>query len=74
MSLNDEEREEFKRKIGSAWKRKWASMSEIERRTMMEGLSSQAKATQGKGSRLERFIAEELRKRGYIVEERSTHY
>lgn len=73
-SLNDEEREEFKRKIGSAWKRKWASMSELDRRTMMEGLSSRAKETQGQGSRLERFIAEELRKRGYIVEERSTHY
>ena len=41
---------------------------------MMEGLSYEAKAAQGKGSRLERYIAEELRRRGYLVEERSIHY
>ncbi len=73
-ALSDNEREKFKQQIGSAWKRKWESMSEVERRTMMEGLSSKAKLSQGKGSRLERFIAEELRKRGYLVEERSIHY
>lgn len=72
--LTDEEREEVKRKIGSAWKRKWELMSEQERKLMMEGLSSKAKESQGQGSRLERFIAEELRKRGYFVEERSTNY
>jgi very-short-patch-repair endonuclease len=72
--LSDEEREEFKRKIGSAWQRKWAGMSEVERKLMMEGLSNKAKEAQGKGSRLERFITEELRGRGYLVEERSTHY
>lgn len=73
-SLSDEEREEVKRKIGSAWQRKWAAMSEQERKLMMESLSSKAKEVQGQGSRLERFIAEELRRRGYVVEERSTNY
>jgi len=72
--LDDEQREEVKRKIGSAWQRKWAKMSDAERRAMMEGLALKAKATQGLGSRLERFIAEELRKRGYLIEERSTNY
>ncbi len=72
--LSDEEREAFKRQIGSGWKRKWAAMSYQERKLTMETLSSQAKASQGKGSRLERFIAEELRNRGYFVEERSTGY
>lgn len=72
--LTDEQREEIKRKIGSAWKRKWESMSEQERRLMMEGLASKAKEVQGQGSRLERFVAQELRKRGYTVEERSTNY
>lgn len=73
-SLTEEQTEELKRKIGSAWKRKWAAMSEAERRLTMEELGHKAKETQGKGSRLERFIAEELRKRGYTVEERSTNY
>lgn len=73
-SLSDEEREEVKRKIGAGWKRKWEAMSDQERRLTMEELSSKAKEAQGKGSRLERFIAEELRKRGYTVEERSTNY
>lgn len=72
--LSDDERDEVKRKIGSAWKRKWEAMSEQDRQIMMEGLSSKAKQAQGKGSRLERFIAEELRNRGYHVEERSTNY
>lgn len=72
--LTEEEREEVKRKIGSAWQRKWAAMSENERKTMMEGLTSKAKETAGMGSRLERFIAEELGKRGYLVEERTTNY
>ena len=73
-NLSDEEREEVKRKIGSAWQRKWAAMSNQERKLMMEGLSSKAKEVQGQGSRLERFIAEELRKRDYVVEELSTNY
>ena len=73
-SLDDEQREEVKRKIGSAWQRKWAGMSDQERKLMMEGLATKAKEAQGNGSRLERFIAEELRKRGYTVEERSTNY
>lgn len=73
-SLSDEEREEVKKKIGSAWRRKWAGMSDSERKLMMEGLSSKARDAQGQGSRLERFIAEELRNRGYVVEERTTHY
>ena len=72
--LTDEEREEVKRKIGAAWKRKWEAMSEQERKLMMEDLSLKAKEAQGQGSRLERFIAEELRKRGYVVEERSVNY
>lgn len=72
--LSDDDKEELKRKIGSAWRRKWQQMSENERKTMMEGLSNRAKETQGQGSRLERYVAEELRKRGYTVEERSTNY
>ena len=72
--LTDEEREEVKRKIGSAWKRKWEAMTEQERKLMMEDLSLKAKEAQGQGSRLERFIAEELRKRGYTIEERSVNY
>lgn len=73
-NLSDDEREEVKRRIGAGWKRKWAAMSDQERRLTMEDLSNKARDAQGKGSRLERFIAEELRKRGYIVEERSTNY
>lgn len=73
-SLSDDEREEFKRKIGSAWQRKWASMSEAERKLAMQDLSLKAKQAQGKGSALEHFIAEGLRERGYTVEERSTRY
>lgn len=73
-SLTDEEREEVKKKIGSAWQRKWAGMSDAERKLMMESLSARARDAQGQGSRLERFIAEELRKRGYVVEERTTNY
>ena len=73
-SLSEGEREEVKRKIGQAWKRKWAAMSDEERRLMMSELATKAKEAQGNGSRLERFIAEELRKRGYTVEERSTNY
>ncbi len=72
--LSDEEREAFKRQIGSGWKRKWAAMSDQEQKLTMETLSSKAKEVQGQGSRLERFIAEELRSRGYVVEERSTGY
>jgi len=72
--LSDDDKEELKKKIGSAWRRKWQQMSDIDRRSMMESLSSKAKEMQGQGSRLERFVAEELRKRGYTVEERSTHY
>lgn len=72
--LPDEDKEELRKKIGSAWRRKWQQMSENDRRAMMEGLSNRAKEVQGKGSRLERYVAEELRKRGYVVEERSTNY
>ncbi len=72
--LSDDDKEELKRKIGSAWRRKWQQMSDSDRRGMMESLSNRAKETQGQGSRLERYIAEELRKRGYTVEERSTNY
>jgi len=73
-SLSDGEREEARKRIGAGWKRKWAGMSDQERRSMMEDLSSRAKAVQGQGSRLEHFIADELRNRGYVVEERSTNY
>jgi len=73
-SLTEEESEALKAKIGSAWKNKWAAMSESERRTTMEELLNRARETQGNGSRLERFIAEQLRERGYTVEERTTHY
>jgi len=73
-NLTEEEERTLKLEIGSAWKRKWAAMSEQERRTMMEGLASKAKSAQGNGSRLERYIAQELRNRGYVIEERSTHY
>jgi very-short-patch-repair endonuclease len=72
--LTDEERTEVKRKIGAAWQRKWAGMSDQDRRSMMETLSAKSREAQGNGSRLERFIAEELRKRSYLVEERSTNY
>lgn len=72
--LSDDDKEELKRKIGGAWRRKWQQMSDNDRRFMMESLSTKAKETQGQGSRLERFIAEELRKRGYTVEERSVNY
>lgn len=72
--LPDEDKEELRKKIGGAWRRKWQQMSENDRRAMMEGLSNRAKEVQGKGSRLERYVAEELRKRGYVVEERSTNY
>lgn len=72
--LTEEETEQLKKKIGSAWKNKWAVMSDQERRATMEELSNKAKLAQGDGSRLERFIAEQLRERGYTVEERTTHY
>lgn len=72
--LSEEDKEELKRKIGSAWRRKWQHMSDNDRRSMMESLSNKAKEMQGKGSRFERYVAEELRKRGYLVEERSTNY
>ena len=72
--LSDDDKEELKKKIGSAWRRKWQKMSEADRRNMMESLSNKARETQGNGSRLERYVAEELRKRGYTVEERSTNY
>ena len=72
--LPEEDKEELKRKIGGAWKRKWEQMSDTDRRMMMEGLSNRAKETQGIGSRLERFIAEELKKRGYVIEDRTTNY
>lgn len=73
-SLTVEETEALKAKIGSAWKRKWSAMSDAERRQMMAELAAKAKEAAGGGSRLERFIAEELQKRGYVVEERSTNY
>jgi len=72
--LTDEAREEYKRRMGSGWKRKWEAMSEQEREALMKDLSTKAKVAQGKGSRLERFIAEELRQRGYLVVERSTNH
>ena len=73
-NLTGEEREAVRRKIGDAWRRKWAAMSESDRKIMMNDLSNKAKQTQGKGSRLERFIAKELRERDYTVEERTTNY
>ena len=73
-SLTEEETDALKAKIGSAWKNKWAAMSETERRATMEELSNKAKEAQGDGSRLERFIAEQLIDRGYVVEERTTNY
>lgn len=72
--LPEEDKEELRKKIGAAWQRKWQKMTDGDRRAMMESLSSKAKEMQGQGSRLERFVAEELRKRGYTVEERSTNY
>jgi len=72
--LSDDDKEELKRKIGSAWRRKWQKMSEQDRKMMMESLSNKAKESQGAGSRFERYVAENLRKRGYLVEERSTNY
>lgn len=73
-NLPDEDKEALRQKIGSAWRRKWQQMSDNDRKIMMESLSAKAKEVQGQGSKLERFIAEELRKRGYTVEERSTNY
>lgn len=72
--LSEDDKEKLKKKIGSAWRRKWQQMSDTDRRAMMESLSNKAKEMQGHGSRLERFVAEELRKRGYTVEERSVNY
>ncbi len=72
--LPEEDKDELRKKIGAAWRRKWQHMSDNDRRAMMEGLSSRAKEVQGQGSRLERYVAEELRQRGYTVEERSTNY
>jgi len=72
--LSEEEVEAYKKLMGSGWVRKWEGMSEQERKVTMEGLAAQAKNAQGQGSRLERFIAEQLRLRGYVVEERSTNY
>lgn len=72
--LSEDDKEELKKKIGSAWRRKWQQMSDTDRRAMMESLSNKAKEMQGQGSRFERFVAEELRKRGYAVEERSVNY
>ena len=73
-SLSHEEEEALRAKIGSAWKKKWASMSQQARSAMIEGLSNKAKESQGDGSRFERFVAHELRKAGYLVEERTTNY
>ena len=73
-SLTDKETEAIKKKIGSAWRRKWAAMSDNERKTMMESLASKAKEAQGTGSRLERYIAEHLKQRGYVIEERTDYY
>lgn len=73
-SLSPEASEELRQRIGSGWKRKWESMSEAERHAMMSELSAKSRLSQGNGSRLERFIAEELRSRGFIVEERTTNY
>jgi very-short-patch-repair endonuclease len=73
-NLSDDDREAVKRKIGDAWRRKWAAMSEQDRKIMMDGLVAKSKLVQGNGSRLERFIAEQLRQRNYTVEERSTNY
>ncbi len=72
--LSEEEEQELRSRIGGAWKRKWAAMSDAERAATIEGLSQASKASQGKGSKLERFLAEELRTRGYVIEERTVHY
>lgn len=72
--LTDEQTEEIKHKMGSAWKKKWASMNDNQRRSTMENLSNKAKEAAGQGSKLERFIAGELKNRGYTVEERSVNY
>lgn len=73
-NLSHEDKEELRKKIGAAWRRKWQAMSEAEQKAFIEDLSSKQRAQAGKGSRLERFISEELQKRGYTVEERSTNY
>ena len=73
-NLSDDEADALKKHIGSAWKRKWEAMSENERQTMMQDLANKAKDVAGQGSRFERFVAEQLRLRGYTVEERSINY
>lgn len=72
--LTDEERLEYKKLVGSGWKNKWESMSSDERQKTLSKLNEASRSQQGNGSRFERFLASELRLRGYVVEERTHNY
>lgn len=72
--LDDAKREEYRERVGSGWKRKWAAMSDGEKTNMIAELNAAGRAKQGQGSRFERFVAAELNKRGYAVEIRTHNY
>jgi len=73
-NLSTEEREKYTEIVGSGWKKKWASMNKEERENLLSSLNAASRANQGNGSRFERFLAEQLRNRGYSVEERTHNY
>ena len=71
--ISPQEREEYKARIGSAWKNKWASMTDEEKENMLAMLSEKSKETKG-SSKLEKFIAQSLRDAGFLVEEKTANY
>lgn len=73
-SLDPDQRAEYRQLVGSGWRKRWASMSNAERENMIASLNAANRQQQGHGSRFERFLADELRSRGYVVEERSNNY
>lgn len=73
-NLSEDEREEYRKRVGSGWRNKWEAMSKAERENMIAGLNAAGRANQGNGSRFERFVASELQSRGYGVEVRTHNY
>lgn len=73
-NLTDSERIEYKKLVGSGWKKKWESMSPEDRSKTLTRLNNANRSQQGNGSRFERFLAAELRQRGHLVEERTHNY
>jgi very-short-patch-repair endonuclease len=73
-SLSEAERQEYRTLMGSGWRNKWESMSDGQRASEILKLNNASRAKQGKGSRFENFVAEQLRKRGFTVEERTHSY